>query len=183
RRIRTDPAGRRQLHHAGCQRREPGGGAGEAERGRKRRQWSTRPTVAAQPVSRRPDRGVTPGGAESAAARSGTVRQPERRGPDRARARRQPLSRLRSLYAGELRPMKHLPSAWLTEQAQRQRALFLMLDRHAEADLPAPLPAAAVQARLNLYQDSEAAPLAGLRSEEHTSELQSRENLVCRLLL
>ena len=58
--------------------------------------------------------------------------------------------------------MKHLPSAWLTEQAQRQRALFLMLDRHAEADLPAPLPAAAVQARLNLYQDSEAAPLAGL---------------------
>src|SRR5690606_41787282 len=108
RRIRTDPAGRRQLHHAGCQRREPGGGAGEAERGRKRRQWSTRPTVAAQPVSRRPDRGVTPGGAESAAARSGTVRQPERRGPDRARARRQPLSRLRSLTAGELRPMKHL---------------------------------------------------------------------------
>src|SRR5690606_41864978 len=26
-------------------------------------------------------------------------------------------------------------------------------------------------------------PLAPLRSEEHTSELQSRENLVCRLLL
>src|SRR5690606_39547234 len=26
-------------------------------------------------------------------------------------------------------------------------------------------------------------PLANLRSEEHTSELQSRENLVCRLLL
>src|SRR5690606_40178385 len=25
-------------------------------------------------------------------------------------------------------------------------------------------------------------PAAGLRSEEHTSELQSRENLVCRLL-
>src|SRR5690606_40960436 len=25
--------------------------------------------------------------------------------------------------------------------------------------------------------------IAGLRSEEHTSELQSRENLVCRLLL
>src|SRR5690606_39825196 len=25
--------------------------------------------------------------------------------------------------------------------------------------------------------------MAGLRSEEHTSELQSRENLVCRLLL
>src|SRR5690606_41654797 len=28
-----------------------------------------------------------------------------------------------------------------------------------------------------------ALPLARLRSEEHTSELQSRENLVCRLLL
>src|SRR5690606_41970590 len=27
------------------------------------------------------------------------------------------------------------------------------------------------------------APFAGCRSEEHTSELQSRENLVCRLLL
>src|SRR5690606_40114108 len=27
------------------------------------------------------------------------------------------------------------------------------------------------------------APSAALRSEEHTSELQSRENLVCRLLL
>src|SRR5690606_41682480 len=26
-------------------------------------------------------------------------------------------------------------------------------------------------------------PMAGQRSEEHTSELQSRENLVCRLLL
>src|SRR5690606_41950931 len=26
-------------------------------------------------------------------------------------------------------------------------------------------------------------PILGLRSEEHTSELQSRENLVCRLLL
>src|SRR5690606_41629333 len=26
-------------------------------------------------------------------------------------------------------------------------------------------------------------PIAGIRSEEHTSELQSRENLVCRLLL
>src|SRR5690606_41330819 len=29
----------------------------------------------------------------------------------------------------------------------------------------------------------DAAPLQILRSEEHTSELQSRENLVCRLLL
>src|SRR5690606_41313985 len=34
------------------------------------------------------------------------------------------------------------------------------------------------------HQDSpEVLPGEGLRSEEHTSELQSRENLVCRLLL
>src|SRR5690606_41981142 len=38
--------------------------------------------------------------------------------------------------------------------------------RHGDADLPPPLRWA-----------------APLRSEEHTSELQSRENLVCRLLL
>src|SRR5690606_40991694 len=31
--------------------------------------------------------------------------------------------------------------------------------------------------------DVEPYPVAGHRSEEHTSELQSRENLVCRLLL
>src|SRR5690606_13909092 len=30
---------------------------------------------------------------------------------------------------------------------------------------------------------SEKGPAGGYRSEEHTSELQSRENLVCRLLL
>src|SRR6266511_2337133 len=34
-----------------------------------------------------------------------------------------------------------------------------------------------------LAQLAGAAAGAGLRSEEHTSELQSRENLVCRLLL
>src|SRR5690606_41510020 len=33
------------------------------------------------------------------------------------------------------------------------------------------------------YPLSFAAPCDNLRSEEHTSELQSRENLVCRLLL
>src|SRR5690606_41981688 len=34
-----------------------------------------------------------------------------------------------------------------------------------------------------LDTQNHAAQLAGARSEEHTSELQSRENLVCRLLL
>src|SRR2546430_12132464 len=36
---------------------------------------------------------------------------------------------------------------------------------------------------IRLYGSMELAPLAGLRSEEHTSELQSQSNLVCRLLL
>src|SRR5690606_40494159 len=33
------------------------------------------------------------------------------------------------------------------------------------------------------FKDLEAIVMANSRSEEHTSELQSRENLVCRLLL
>src|SRR5690606_42109176 len=43
---------------------------------------------------------------------------------------------------------------------------------------PAPAPARAVAA-----DRGAAAGLVAARSEEHTSELQSRENLVCRLLL
>src|SRR5690606_39516908 len=40
------------------------------------------------------------------------------------------------------------------------------------------------QSRLRLERDARPPPAKGLhRSEEHTSELQSRENLVCRLLL
>src|SRR5690606_41943370 len=38
-------------------------------------------------------------------------------------------------------------------------------------------------ASLNIYTEVGLVTLVGLRSEEHTSELQSRENLVCRLLL
>lgn len=58
--------------------------------------------------------------------------------------------------------MKHVALTWLTEQAQRQRTLYLILDRLTETDCPAPLPDALWQARLNLYQDSEAAELASL---------------------
>src|SRR5690606_41272526 len=36
---------------------------------------------------------------------------------------------------------------------------------------------------LSTYQSASGAGAAAMRSEEHTSELQSRENLVCRLLL
>src|SRR5690606_41817012 len=43
---------------------------------------------------------------------------------------------------------------------------------------------AAVEYRHKDYDNSDTYPTAELRrSEEHTSELQSRENLVCRLLL
>src|SRR5690606_42014976 len=38
-------------------------------------------------------------------------------------------------------------------------------------------------APLHCWRTSDHRHRAGLRSEEHTSELQSRENLVCRLLL
>src|SRR5436309_9891554 len=37
--------------------------------------------------------------------------------------------------------------------------------------------------RQKVYQSDYVANLLDVRSEEHTSELQSRENLVCRLLL
>src|SRR5688572_31493421 len=37
--------------------------------------------------------------------------------------------------------------------------------------------------RLGVLDASECAPTFGVRSEEHTSELQSQSNLVCRLLL
>src|SRR5436309_16110299 len=48
------------------------------------------------------------------------------------------------------------------------------LRRAAPMTKPRPLPPARM---------ATAAPRPGRRSEEHTSELQSRENLVCRLLL
>src|SRR5690606_631069 len=49
------------------------------------------------------------------------------------------------------------------------------LDMPVGADEDAPLG--------DFIEDSEAANAENSRSEEHTSELQSRENLVCRLLL
>src|SRR3712207_6937662 len=66
---------------------------------------------------------------------------------------------------------------------------------HVElCELPTPVqPLAALSDRLWMKDDSRAAPLWGgnkprklewlIRSEEHTSELQSRQYLVCRLLL
>src|SRR5690606_41735658 len=59
----------------------------------------------------------------------------------------------------------------------------------ADVDFTAALGRVATKVHLGLYRDETAekcdwhVPLAHYRSEEHTSELQSRENLVCRLLL
>src|SRR3712207_7445332 len=52
-------------------------------------------------------------------------------------------------------------------------------------DLAVVLPAPEAQLREHLVGDAQAdaAELLGGRSEEHTSELQSRQYLVCRLLL
>src|SRR2546430_5539566 len=46
-----------------------------------------------------------------------------------------------------------------------------------------PLSVAAILADLQLDRDTLAAAILHDRSEEHTSELQSQSNLVCRLLL
>src|SRR5690606_540820 len=64
----------------------------------------------------------------------------------------------------------HVPSAWLSQfvyATMAVSALGTLVWRHPLADVAA----------------RSAAPLGAARSEEHTSELQSRENLVCRLLL
>src|SRR3712207_8909369 len=46
-----------------------------------------------------------------------------------------------------------------------------------------PAPRARAAVRAGAHVDRPAQPAAGGRSEEHTSELQSRQYLVCRLLL
>src|SRR5690606_41309995 len=70
---------------------------------------------------------------------------------------------------------------------------FYLLDPQTDWDdgMPAPVGAMAGPDRLRMYGLDDLAEHAGLfdmirdaaRSEEHTSELQSRQNLVCRLLL
>src|SRR2546427_3426856 len=69
--------------------------------------------------------------------------------------------------------------------------LFRSRDRRDVDDLPAALPEHDPHGRARDEEDAreihreDALPLlvADLRSEEHTSELQSQSNLVCRLLL
>src|SRR5690606_40972850 len=51
----------------------------------------------------------------------------------------------------------------------------------ADAQVVASVPRYSSRNQFDKYS-SQASPIFNLRSEEHTSELQSRENLVCRLL-
>src|SRR5690606_41526093 len=66
-------------------------------------------------------------------------------------------------------------------------ALPISARRHGDAALGRQRRPAARSARIRARRDRARAAAAGRasrrRSEEHTSELQSRENLVCRLLL
>src|SRR5690606_40202936 len=64
--------------------------------------------------------------------------------------------------------------------AARHRAV---LDRPRRDDLPGRQPAHETFPLLGMDDPRSKEQAPGNRSEEHTSELQSRENLVCRLLL
>src|SRR3712207_8035852 len=63
-------------------------------------------------------------------------------------------------------------------RAGRGPAVHVLVDRAAR-----PAPPRARPARRRPHQRGRPAPDAAGRSEEHTSELQSRQYLVCRLLL
>ena len=65
-----------------------------------------------------------------------------------------------------------------------------MIDSQSQDNLPDPIPA--VESEIDESEATNDTPVEaltdknrndGFRSEEHTSELQSRRNLVCRLLL
>src|SRR3712207_8217247 len=67
------------------------------------------------------------------------------------------------------------------ERAQDDRRVDVVVDRHRPAQLARErLAAAAPVAEDDVARDDVG---ADVRSEEHTSELQSRQYLVCRLLL
>src|SRR5690606_41386438 len=101
-----------------------------------------------------------------------------------------------SLAAQRLRPPPPSPLFPYTTLFRSARADVDVVADHrrdflldaAEADGDA-VPDPAIVADARVAADNDAAEMidhevaADLRSEEHTSELQSRENLVCRLLL
>src|SRR3712207_7800541 len=56
-------------------------------------------------------------------------------------------------------------------------------DSFAAAQIPSAMNVRSPVSRWSMDRDGSAQPAAPTRSEEHTSELQSRQYLVCRLLL
>src|SRR5690606_42093377 len=82
---------------------------------------------------------------------------------------------------------RRLPASTLFPYTTRFRSLALM-DKVAFSEEVAIIPHEAwvnraMEGNPNLKTPRNSAVYQALRSEEHTSELQSRENLVCRLLL
>src|SRR5690606_42107306 len=59
---------------------------------------------------------------------------------------------------------------------------LVRIQKHILGLTPITNPYALIAADINKSNSISAKDLVALRSEEHTSELQSRENLVCRLL-
>src|SRR5690606_41331393 len=99
---------------------------------------------------------------------------------------------------GDPRPLPSFPtrrSSDLARDPQREQAVqadgvevrafepVLALGRAAATAGDEPAQVGVASAILDQQHQLEAVVEAELRSEEHTSELQSRENLVCRLLL
>src|SRR5690606_40680739 len=89
-------------------------------------------------------------------------------------SRRHHLPARRSARSGESRWMEFDEIAWYMDRSPSSRPCHPSLRGRSEARSFAPPPGA--PAPTGSAQDDG-------RSEEHTSELQSRENLVCRLLL
>src|SRR5690606_7415973 len=88
-------------------------------------------------------------------------------------------------YNEAVRHMPGYPQGVFPSEAQWKRVRYADLKRTAQAYLEIGLREAVMHRWLTTFHADALEELAWLmgRSEEHTSELQSRENLVCRLLL
>src|SRR5690606_41638422 len=71
---------------------------------------------------------------------------------------------------------------WVNAQRAEARISFLKKE-HAEQAMRAGAHALESYSRMEKTKDDAIKSAQARRSEEHTSELQSRENIVCRLLL
>src|SRR5258706_7944324 len=87
------------------------------------------------------------------------------------------------MRAADLQPGEAVERPFENQMRQRDRGLQRVAD-HIRQPAAALQPAARLQfgGALRVNEDQHA-EFFGLRSEEHTSELQSLTNLVCRLLL